>query len=36
MPPGADRAKERSRFFPRMADAMAAQWGGAADERAVA
>jgi hypothetical protein len=36
MPPGADRAKERSRFFPTMADAMAMQWAGPADERAVA
>lgn len=36
MPPGADRAKERSRFFPMMADAMASQWAGPADERAVA
>lgn len=26
--PGADRATERSRFFPGMASAMAAQWGG--------
>lgn len=28
MSPRADRGKERSRFFPGMADAMAAQWGG--------
>jgi hypothetical protein len=28
MPPGPDRAKERSRFFPPMADAMALQWFG--------
>lgn len=28
MPPGADRGKERSRFFPNMADACADQWGG--------
>ena len=28
MPPGADRGKERSRFFPGMAAAMASQWGG--------
>lgn len=28
MPPGADRGKERSRFFPGMADALAEQWGG--------
>lgn len=27
MPPGADRGKERSRFFPGMARACAAQWG---------
>lgn len=27
MPPGADRAKERSRFFPGIAAAMAEQWG---------
>lgn len=27
MPPGVDRGKERSRFFPGMADAMAGQWG---------
>ncbi|TLP42661.1 hypothetical protein FDK21_19300 [Cohaesibacter sp. CAU 1516] len=26
MPPGADRAKERSRFFPGIAKAMAEQW----------
>lgn len=30
MPPGVDRGRERSRFFPGMADAMAAQWGGQA------
>jgi hypothetical protein len=35
MPPGADRGKERSRFFPGIARAMAVQWGGAiAKERA--
>ncbi|MDB5522791.1 MAG: hypothetical protein JWM58_554 [Rhizobium sp.] len=28
MPPGADRWRERSRFFPGIAAAMAAQWGG--------
>lgn len=28
MPPGADRWKERSRFFPGIASAMADQWGG--------
>lgn len=27
MPPGPDRAKERSRFFPGIAAAMADQWG---------
>lgn len=27
MPPGPDRAKERSRFFDGIADAMADQWG---------
>ncbi|WP_040678801.1 hypothetical protein [Nitratireductor pacificus] len=32
MSPGADRGKERSRFFPGMADAMADQWGRAALE----
>lgn len=26
MPPGGDRGRERSRFFPGIADAMAAQW----------
>ncbi|WP_421930058.1 hypothetical protein [Nitratireductor rhodophyticola] len=30
MPPGADRGKERSRFFPAMAEAMAEQWGRSA------
>jgi hypothetical protein len=28
MSPGVDRAKERSRFFPGIARAMAQQWGG--------
>lgn len=28
MPPGPDRWKERSRFFPGIAKAMAEQWGG--------
>lgn len=28
MPRSADRGKERSRFFPGMADALADQWGG--------
>jgi hypothetical protein len=36
MPPGPDRAKERSRFFPGIAGAMADQWGGDADREAVA
>jgi hypothetical protein len=31
MPPGPDRQKERSRFFPGVANAMADQWGGFAD-----
>jgi hypothetical protein len=34
MSPGPDRAKERSRFFPGIADAMADQWGGYALEQA--
>ena len=29
MPPGSDRGKERSRFFPGIARAMATQWGNA-------
>lgn len=32
MPPSPDRWRERSRFFPGIADAMADQWGGVADE----
>lgn len=28
MPPGPDRWRERSRFYPGIASAMAAQWGG--------
>lgn len=32
MPPGPDRGKERSRSFPGMADAAAAQWGDGANE----
>lgn len=36
MPPSEDRGHERSRFFPGIAEAMAAQWGGVADGRAVA
>lgn len=34
MPPGPDRWKERSRTYQGIADAMAAQWGGSAQERA--
>lgn len=33
MKPGADRGKERSRFFPSIAAAMAAQWAGYAIEQ---
>lgn len=33
MPPGPDRWKERSRFFPGIAAAMAEQWGGYAMEQ---
>lgn len=33
MAPGADRAKERSRFFPGIARAMARQWGPLLDAR---
>jgi len=37
MPPGPDRWKERSRFFPGIAAAMADQWGGySPDDAAVA
>lgn len=36
MAPGADRAKERSRFFAGVARAMADQWGGLIDVRAAA
>lgn len=32
MPPGPDRWKERSRFYPGIAEAMADQWGGWADD----
>lgn len=32
MSPGPDRWKERSRFFPGIAEAMADQWGGYALE----
>jgi len=35
-PPGPDRWRERSRFFPGVAAAMAEQWGGLAEERAAA
>ena len=31
MAPGPDRWKERSRFFPGIAEAMADQWGGYAE-----
>ena len=31
--PGPDRAERRSRFFPGLADAMAEQWGGWADQQ---
>lgn len=34
--PGPDRWKERSRFFPGIAEAMAKQWGGYVQERAAA
>lgn len=34
MPPGPDRWKERSRFFPGVAEAMADQWGGYAMQEA--
>lgn len=33
MPPGADRGKERSRFFPGMASAAASQWSAYALEQ---
>jgi hypothetical protein len=36
MPPGKDRGKERSRFFSGMADAMADQWGGYAEQEIAA
>lgn len=36
MPPSPDRWRERSRFFPGIAEAMADQWGGPALERAAA
>jgi hypothetical protein len=31
--PGPDRAERRSRFFPGLAEAMAEQWGGWADQQ---
>ena len=34
MPPGPDRWKERSRFFPGIAAAMADQWGGLLEQEA--
>ena len=36
MPPSADRWKERSRFYPGIAAAMADQWGAHADMQAAA
>jgi hypothetical protein len=36
MPPGETRAKERSRFYPGIAAAMANQWGPLLNERAAA
>ncbi len=36
MPPGPEREKERSRFFPGIARAMAEQWGGYALEQVAA
>ena len=36
MPRSANRAKERSRFFPAMADAMATQWGELGQDSGVA
>ena len=36
MSPGPDRWKERSRFFPGIATAMADQWGGWAERQATA
>lgn len=34
-PPSPDRWRERSRFFPGIADAMADQWGGYAEDAAI-
>lgn len=36
MPPGPNRAKERARFFPGVAAAMAQQWGGYALQQVAA
>ncbi len=36
MPPGPNRAKERARFFPGVAAAMALQWGGYALQQVAA
>lgn len=36
MPPGPEREKERSRFFPGIARAMAEQWGGPVEDERVA
>jgi hypothetical protein len=36
MSPSPERWRERSRFFPGIAEAMADQWGGIADEQAAA
>ncbi len=36
MPPGPDRARERARFFPGMAAAMASQWGDVAKQEIAA
>ena len=36
MPPGATRAKERSRFFPGIAHQMAAQWGPLLEQQELA
>lgn len=36
MPPGPDRARERSRFFPGIAAAMADQWGRHASDQVAA
>lgn len=36
MPPSPDRWRERSRFYPGIADAMATQWGGLVEQRSAA